>query len=176
MFCCNPHRRQNHRQEPSHTVTDRQQPPLFSLTTSSTGHRSCQAPRRMRLGGATGAPPASRSRQHGRPRPAAPPARDADATAPPGHAVRYNPHDRRSPLHPQCFAMWIPGACGSRMDNSTSTPLPRPRYVPAIPTSFSIRLRPAAGPRQLSACMGCWASSARSTQGRASGESPIAAG
>jgi hypothetical protein len=45
----------------------------------------------MRLGGATGAPPASRSKHH----------------------------DRRSPLQPQCFAIWVPGACGSH-------PGPRP--------------------------------------------------
>jgi hypothetical protein len=39
------------------------------------------------------------------------------------HSERAQTHDRRSPLHPRCFATGVPGSCGSHSDNSTALPL-----------------------------------------------------
>ena len=72
----------------------------------------------MRRGGATGAPPASRSGNH----------------------------DRRSPLHPRCFATGVPGTCGSRSDNSTAVPLRDLRRSLTIPTPPTAAIAP--GPQR----------------------------
>ena len=78
----------------------------------------------MRLGGATGAPPASRSRHHDRSRPA-PPYVHPNSSRARNHIQRAQAHDRRRPRHhPVLRNGWWRGLRLTIRD-STSTPLAR---------------------------------------------------
>jgi len=140
------------------------------LTTFSADHRSCQAPRRMRLGGATGVPPVRRSGHHDRSQPDPPPPMLAQQgfrvrllpTLTPTRSARWGKvshtacggvaHGHHPPNSPKrtaaagpaislCFATGDGGACGSSLAIRTAHCWRDLDHAIPIPTSTGVRPR-----------------------------------